>query len=1185
MATTTTSEFTLSSHDTALSIIPPKHLWARLDHIRSLYDKAYGIWPPHINLLYPFVSPDSLEAACQSVDFALQQAQPQSSLSALELNLNSVGCFQHKHGNSTLFLHDGSPNAIEGVKSLRRTALEGLGSTGQNGGQQQQFNMHLTMGQTEDINSAAHSFLADKISLIPEAQWVVEEVAVLVRREGGMKRWGTISLSTGEISRSSEPEDFYDAKEHAEEEGRTQAGYYFDEELQIWLPSPLSNYDTYDEEEEEEKKTLSIASYNVLAEFTHPQSSSRYPLLCNAILSEKADADVLVLQEVTDHFLSFLLADEGVRDRYPYCSHGPPDQGDVLPLPNFLNIVLLSKVPFEWEHVPFARKHKGALVAQLHGKAKGIVLAAVHLSKGLTDGAVASKKSDLRKLVGYLRERHEGKPWVVAGDFNIATSEDAIKTAVDDKKISEVTVQNLKGLERFLSEEGGLVEADEAKKATWDPEVNERAKEQAESANQVWPQRYDRILVRPEGVLEVRGFNLFGDDKGREGYPSDHWGIRCLLSIKSEEQKIEESLGEVVDERVVPVHLEKAKGPLAQPGAVKNLLTDLEVIPTEEESAKRKEAFDLLKRVLLDTDNATRIQPPVVIVPVGSYALGVWTSTSDIDVCCIGPFSSYTFFALATSRLRKASPQGVKILRRVKANTGLMLEISVHDIRMDLQYCPAGAIAEQGYPQVLRLPPKDPVWSLAAQTLNKLKPLRDVDYLRRSLPDLPSFRLAHRFIKTWARSRGVYSSRFGFLSGIQISILLSRVVKFIAPSSPSVEDILTTFFSHYATFDWAKQMAYDPFFHRNLTFTRSFREPLAILGFSPPVLNTATAATVPSVRTLSREFASAYPSLLSSPSWSSFLSNTGGSRAFLTQFKTCIKLDLQYWGLSLPKGSSYLGWFESRTALILVDLHRRCPNLHARMWPARFVETSDLLEHLDIEGNGQSYRGCYLIGLDKISPDTPKEELKSSLGALQTVLPRFEEQIRNDKKYFNPHNCWFGASLVNSSSLGDLSLDTRDWGLFEQNAGEEDTESDEEEEEELEEEEEFSEENWEEARRKRKQERKDRKAGKKVEEPKVDMRTDKTKKFRTALDVMNRIKWDAGMDSGDFVVGYEDRFLGAQEKELDEWKTEQTDEEFIPQHRILYFKRKSDGRRVWDRKTRWDEVFDRKGSAIGSPDT
>lgn len=75
---------------------------------------------------------------------------------------------------------------------------------------------------------------------------------------------------------------------------------------------------------------------------------------------------------------------------------------------------------------------------------------------------------------------------------------------------------------------------------------------------------------------------------------------------------------------------------------------------------------------------------------------------------------------------------------------------------------------------------------------------------------------------------------------------------------------------------------------------------------------------------------------------------------------------------------------------------------------------------------------------------------------------------------------------------------------------------------------------------------------------------------------------DPSLDSGDFIVGYEDRFAGAMEKALDTWKSEQTDEEFIPQHRILYFKRRSDATIVWERRTRIDLLF---GSGRGSSAT
>ena len=56
------------------------------------------------------------------------------------------------------------------------------------------------------------------------------------------------------------------------------------------------------------------------------------------------------------------------------------------------------------------------------------------------------------------------------------------------------------------------------------------------------------------------------------------------------------------------------------------------------------------------------------------------------------------------------------------------------------------------------------------------------------------------------------------------------------------------------------------------------------------------------------------------------------------------------------------------------------------------------------------------------------------------------------------------------------------------------------------------------------------------------------------------------------------------EMKVEDWKGgDVTDEEFIPQHRILYFRRASDGVRVWDRKRRLDEIF-KSGVPGGLPE-
>lgn len=96
----------------------------------------------------------------------------------------------------------------------------------------------------------------------------------------------------------------------------------------------------------------------------------------------------------------------------------------------------------------------------------------------------------------------------------------------------------------------------------------------------------------------------------------------------------------------------------------------------------------------------------------------------------------------------------------------------------------------------------------------------------------------------------------------------------------------------------------------------------------------------------------------------------------------------------------------------------------------------------------------------------------------------------------------------------------------------------------------------------------------------------KKKSMRTSEDIYRRIKvclcmshekinnypqWDSQYDSDEFVIGYEDRFDGIMECKLNAFVKDITDDNFIPWHRVIYFKQS--GAIVWDRRTRQDDIF------------
>jgi hypothetical protein len=60
----------------ALCIIPPGNAWPAIQAVRAARDKAFARWPPHINLLYPFVPEEVLPAAAALAAAALAAVAP-----------------------------------------------------------------------------------------------------------------------------------------------------------------------------------------------------------------------------------------------------------------------------------------------------------------------------------------------------------------------------------------------------------------------------------------------------------------------------------------------------------------------------------------------------------------------------------------------------------------------------------------------------------------------------------------------------------------------------------------------------------------------------------------------------------------------------------------------------------------------------------------------------------------------------------------------------------------------------------------------------------------------------------------------------------------------------------------------------------------------------------------------------
>lgn len=703
----TSPKMDIPSHDTALCLIPPSNLWHSINALRCLNDKAYDKWPPHINLVYPFVQPVLLERASQilsQLDFSDYQN--------LSVSLETPGVFTHGKHN-TIYLKPQGPD-ISSLAQTIRTALGWPADYSQ---------PHLTVAQSEDTSSDAHLFTLEKARLITPLTWQTCQLAIMIRDQNpgpdGLRRmrpWKCIDMKTQSIASFDLPQDEViplDSDGPSKAYQRTSYQYVADTG---W--SPLIDFET---PQDVSLDRLIIASYNVLAEFTWPPDTARNHSLISNILSRRAAADILVLQEVSDSFIPDLLTNAEMCSRYSYSTHAPaPIAG---PLPSLLNIVVLSRFPVVWEYLPLQKKHKGAVVAQfptVKFNSHPLLVAGCHLTQGFVDGALSAKKIELLRLQRYLSETYPLSAQLLVGDFNLSTSSYTIDlaqkrqvlTANGKRCLNEINdvltnsefqdvwlvtrVESGESSQSFAINETATNLYEGEQGATFDPLVNTTTAKLVGSGLNNRPQRYDRVLYNDKLPLHPTGFNMFGqelmeaDEQGHQYYASDHWGIRCLFTPRERPDATS------VTNNTKPITLHKAPASLGGIEELKQALHAQGCLPNEHDESARSAALKVLEKAISQPKNdqdASNVG--LVLMPVGSYGLGVWMSSSDVDCLCIGTISAKTFFTMALQRLHKASAQGITVLRKVKATSGTMLELDVQGIKFDLQYCPATSVVER----------------------------------------------------------------------------------------------------------------------------------------------------------------------------------------------------------------------------------------------------------------------------------------------------------------------------------------------------------------------------------------------------------------------------------------------------------------------------------------------------------
>lgn len=194
---------------------------------------------------------------------------------------------------------------------------------------------------------------------------------------------------------------------------------------------------------------------------------------------------------------------------------------------------------------------------------------------------------------------------------------------------------------------------------------------------------------------------------------------------------------------------------------------------------------------------------PVKTVTIGSFRLGVVHPLTDIDTLCIIPkhITLPTFFKSFVEKL-KGMPSVTECVPIPEAFTPIV-KLKMNGVLFDL------LIARLAHP----LPPeaKDlEKWLLQDEVFRDMDETsvrcihgyRVAVQIPKLVPNVEHFLLTTRFIKFWARRRGIYSNIMGFFGGITWTLMVARVCQLFPHYAPS--QLVNRFFRVYDQWNWSK---------------------------------------------------------------------------------------------------------------------------------------------------------------------------------------------------------------------------------------------------------------------------------------------------------------------------------------------------------------------------------------------
>lgn len=203
----------------------------------------------------------------------------------------------------------------------------------------------------------------------------------------------------------------------------------------------------------------------------------------------------------------------------------------------------------------------------------------------------------------------------------------------------------------------------------------------------------------------------------------------------------------------------------------------------------------------------TEIKPPNLfkgeLLPFGSYILQSYTKNSDIDTVCIVPKfvnRDEHFFGLMYEIFKK--DPNVKEIMAIKETGVPLIKMKFFDVDIDILFAQLNITTLNPVFSLENLITSGEIFSYVEdeKSFTSLNGIRITSCILKAVPNTPHFQTTLKFVKLWAKNKGIYSNLMGYLGGVSWAILVAKICQLYPNYQPS--KLLERFFMVYYQWDW-----------------------------------------------------------------------------------------------------------------------------------------------------------------------------------------------------------------------------------------------------------------------------------------------------------------------------------------------------------------------------------------------